>query len=82
MTEESFIAKTEEALKQISHLRDKPTHPPLTAYRVFYDDGTSRVTNCAAGITLEEATKYFVTGRPVEITETTFHKAIRVEKVD
>lgn len=39
---------------------------PLPAYRVTKPDGTSYVTSMAAGITLEEARRYF-TGRTVEV---------------
>lgn len=55
-------------------------YPPLTAYRVFYSDNTHQDTNMAAHVTLEDAQKYFV-GNRFEITETTFHTAIRVEKL-
>ena len=53
---------------------------PLTAYRVTYDDGTSRVTDMAATVTLQMARDYFL-GHRFEITETTFHTAIAVEQV-
>ena len=35
-------------------------YPPLTAYRIFRDDGTSYVTSMAAGVTLEDARAYFM----------------------
>ena len=52
-------------------------HQPLTAFRVYYSDGTSRVTNMATGITLAEAQQHFV-GKTFEIIETTSHTATEV----
>lgn len=40
----------------------------LTSYRVHLNDGTSYVTSMAAGITLEKARAYFVTGRAEHMT--------------
>lgn len=36
------------------------TYPPPTAYRVHLSDGSSYVTNMAAGVTLAEARAYFL----------------------
>jgi len=55
-------------------------YPPLTAFRVSYDDGSIEETNMAAGITLAEATAHFV-GQRFEKTETTFRTATKVEKI-
>ncbi len=56
-------------------------HPPLTAFRIYFDDGTNYATNMASGVTLQQATDYYV-GKMFEKTETTFHKAIRVEQLE
>jgi len=53
-------------------------NPPLTSFRVYFDDGTSMVTSMAAGVTLEQAQRYYV-GHSFEITEQKSHRAIRVE---
>lgn len=58
----------------------KQTYPPLTAFRIFYDDGSTSETNMAASTTLADAIAYFV-GRRFEITETTFRTAVRVEEI-
>lgn len=52
-------------------------YPPLTAFRIYFDDGTNYATNMAAGVTLQQATDYFV-GKRFEKNDTTFHTAIRV----
>lgn len=52
----------------------------LPAYRVFYDDGTHIDTEMSCHTSLEDARAYFV-GVRFEITETTFHTAIRVEEL-
>lgn len=31
-------------------------YPPLTAFRIFFDDGTNYATSMAAGVTLQQAT--------------------------
>lgn len=54
-------------------------YPPLTAFRIFFDDGTNYATSMAAGVTLQQATDYYV-GQRFEKTETTFRTAIRVEQ--
>jgi hypothetical protein len=36
------------------------TFPPLTAYRITHDDGTSYVATMAAGVTLKQARAYFI----------------------
>jgi hypothetical protein len=36
------------------------TFPPLTAYRIHHDDGTSYVASMAAGVTLKQARAYFI----------------------
>lgn len=61
-------------------MSNKQTYPALTAFRVYYDDGTSGDTNMAANVTLEEAQKYFV-GNTFEVTERKFRTAVRVEKL-
>lgn len=38
----------------------KAVYPPLTAYRVHLSDGSSYVTDMAAGVTLAEARAYFL----------------------
>jgi len=58
----------------------QPTYPPLTAYRVFYDDGSTSETNMAAGVTIDDAARHFV-GHRFELTETTFRTAVRVERI-
>ena len=55
-------------------------YPPLTAFRIHFDDGTSYATNMAAGITLKEAMAYFI-GQTFEITETTFRTVVKVEQL-
>jgi len=55
--------------------------PPLTAFRIYYNDGTQSVTNMAAGVTLEQAERHFV-GKTFEVTETTFRTAIKVEQIN
>jgi hypothetical protein len=40
-------------------------YPPLTAYRVYLDNGTNYVTSMAAGVTLKQAREYFM-GQPLE----------------
>lgn len=55
----------EEASKIIGEILEEakryaPTYPPLTAYKVTYRDGSTTSTNMAAGVTLEDAQKYFV----------------------
>jgi len=35
-------------------------YPPLTAYKITYSDGSTSSTNMAAGVTLEDAEKYFI----------------------
>jgi hypothetical protein len=55
-------------------------YPPLTAYRVYYNDGTSMATSMAAGITLQQAQAYFI-GNEFEINEKSIRIAVRVEKI-
>ena len=45
-------------------------YPPLTAYRIHRDDGTSYVTSMAAGVTLEQARAYFIGQTEFDDTET------------
>jgi len=37
-----------------------PKYPPLTAYKITYSNGSTSKTNMAAGVTLEDAQKYFI----------------------
>jgi hypothetical protein len=55
-------------------------YPPLTAFRVFLSNGTNYVTNMAAGVTLEEASRYFV-GSPLEQHDGSVVTATKVEQV-
>lgn len=41
----------------------------LPTFRVYYDNGTSYVTNMAVGITLKQARSYFITGDPIVLAE-------------
>lgn len=41
-------------------MEKKRTYPPLTAYRVTYNDGHSEVHDMAAHVTLQEATDHYV----------------------
>ena len=50
----------------------------LSAFLVIYDNGDRQPVSMAAGVTLEQARKYFI-GNRFEITETTFRTAIAVE---
>lgn len=58
-------------------------YPPLTCYRVYFDNGTSPLINLAAGITLQQATDYylgktFIDEAP-ETGKETRHTCIKVE---
>ena len=44
----------------ITGLQLNEIYPPLTAYRIIYEDGSTSETNMAAGVTLEDAQKYFI----------------------
>lgn len=62
------------------------SYPPLTAYRVFYNDGSEEVYSAAAGITLQQARDYYMPrGHGVrhylDIAETRWRDVIRVEQV-
>lgn len=63
------------------------TYPPLTTYHITFNDGSTRATNMAAGITLEQAIRYFLgrtfvmhedeaTGKETKLT------AIAVERIN
>lgn len=68
MTREQIIesaCEAEEVFGADELERHAAQYPPLTAYRVTLSDGTSYVTNMAAGVTLEEARAYFI-GQPFE----------------
>lgn len=56
------------------------TYPPLTTYRIFYNDRTSRVVNCAAEITLKDAQKYFLNQWFEQSDEKTVLQCIDVEE--
>ena len=58
------------------------TYPPLTAYRVHLSDGSSYVTEMAAGVTLEDARAYFVGQRFEQSDEKTILEAVAVEPVE
>ena len=36
------------------------TYPPLTTYRVYYNDGSKRIVDMAPHVTLKDAIEYFV----------------------
>ena len=56
------------------------SYPPLTAWRIWYDDGDSDVHNAAAGITLAEAQRYWIGGRHyLDLAETRFRTIVKVE---
>lgn len=38
----------------------KTEHPPLTLFRIFYDDGDHTDTNMASFVTLQEAKDHFI----------------------
>jgi len=57
------------------------TYPPLTSFRITYQDGTSYVTSCAAGITLDEAKKYFMQAPRIMADEVTQKVVVNVEKL-
>lgn len=54
--------------------------PPLTAYRVFLNNGTDYVTSMAAGVTLQQARDYFM-GQPLEQSDGSTATVINVEAV-
>jgi hypothetical protein len=56
-------------------------YPPLTAFRITFDDGSVIATNMAAGITLAEATAYYVGQRFVNQDEVTFRTGVKVEQI-
>jgi hypothetical protein len=61
-----------------------PLHQPLTAYEITYDNGEKTRTSMAAGVTLDDAKKYFIGKRfnfgafPVE----DMHVAVDVIRLD
>lgn len=56
-------------------------YPPLTAFRITFDDGSVMETNMAAGITLAEATAYYVGQRFGNSDERTFRTGVKVEQI-
>ena len=63
-----------------THENPNPVYPPLTAFKVTYDNGDVENHSMAAGVTLAQATAYYV-GKRFEITETTFRTALAVEEI-
>lgn len=55
-------------------------YPPLTAWRITYDNGDVEEINMAAGVTPEQARAYFI-GQRFEVTETTFRVGVKVEQL-
>jgi hypothetical protein len=53
----------------------------LSAWRITYDDGTVLDTNAAPYIDQAAAEAYWLTGQPVEVTETKHRTAVKVEQV-
>lgn len=58
-------------------------YAPLTCYRIHYNNGTSRLTDMASGVTLQEATDYFLgqtfTEEDPETGKETRYTCIKVE---
>jgi hypothetical protein len=58
-------------------------YPPLTTYKIAYRDGSTSVTNMAAGITLPDAQNYFL-GRYFDLgvyPEERMVQAVQVEAI-
>jgi hypothetical protein len=73
---------TEEIMKTFrQHLEESK----LTAYKITYDDGSTSSTNMAAGVTLDDAKKYFIgktfTDEDHKGKETK-RKAVKVELIE
>lgn len=61
---------------------NKTETPPLTAYRIYLEDGSDYVTSMAPGISLEEARAYFVGQALTQEDEVTKLHVLRVEQAD
>lgn len=57
------------------------TYPPLTAYKITYNNGSSYVTDMAANVTLDMAKDYFLGQRITQADEQTILTVTNVEQV-
>lgn len=70
------------AFMQISNLTPMdPAYPPLTAYRIHLDNGTSYITSMAAGVSLSDARRHFL-GQHIAQADDSAPLCIAVEPAD
>ena len=67
--------------EHISGLTLTEEFPPLTAYRITYQDGSTSETSMAAGVTLDQAREYFI-GKYFNLGVFPIEKMVQAVKVE